>query len=73
MLKIQKKLIFPPIFSNPKTETQRRDIKEAKRIFVLRYIATRLYLMHEHKSTLRKNWENNDFPEKFLAGVTILL
>ena len=47
---------LPPIFFKKLTKTQRRDIIKEKRIVLLRFIATRYYIMHNPKNKLANNW-----------------
>lgn len=47
---------LPPIFSNVKEKTRRRDLDLERRRLVLQYFATRLFIMSNPTKALKDNW-----------------
>lgn len=47
---------LPPLFYNTKENTKRRDLSLERRKLVLKYLATRLFIMSSPKKKLSENW-----------------
>jgi hypothetical protein len=58
---------LPNIFSNPKSNTLRRNLDVERRNLVLRYIATRYYIMSDPALLLKNNWPLSTDSKLFLG------
>jgi hypothetical protein len=47
---------LPPVFWNPAQQTRRRDLDIERRRLVLKFVATRLYIMSNPTKKLKGNW-----------------
>lgn len=47
---------LPPLFFNPSQASRRRDLNEERRKFVLKYIATRFFIMSDPRAKLKNNY-----------------
>jgi hypothetical protein len=47
---------LPPVFWNPADNTRRKDLVIERRKLVLKYVATRIFVMSNYKKNLKDNW-----------------
>ena len=59
---------LPPIFLNINESTRRRDLNLESRKLLLKYIATRLFIMSDPKKILQDNWPLKDDSKKLYLG-----
>jgi hypothetical protein len=59
---------LPPVFWNPVDNTRRKDLNVERRKLVLKYVATRIFVMSNYQKNLKDNWPFEGISKELYLG-----
>lgn len=59
---------LPPLFWNPANNTRRKDLDVERRKLLLKYIATRIFIMSNYQKNLKANWPFEGVSKELYLG-----